>query len=224
MWWAVDWFCNVGEKCGVRSTLCFMTSWRFPLPCSLLETQGHSLILFFYYLRCPSYGQKTKRNTSVMQSGSKATSLVRKIAFTVQWLFFIFICILNRINSTNLNDDWRWLYSVLQYDGVCIFGVHALYICIHLVCLFMWGLQCSNITQWQNYYVGDLVLGKQEITAQKKKKRRKENIVCTYSKWQERRKQSSFIVSGQFGQDSFQNGDKLQTKNTAIIFNNWKRV
>lgn len=58
---------------------------------------------------------------------------------------------------------------MLQYDGICILGVHVPYICIHLVCLFMWGLQCSNITQWQNYYVGDLVLGKQEITGQEKK-------------------------------------------------------
>ena len=38
-------------------------------------------------------------------------------------IFFIFIRILNRINSTNLNDDWRWLYSVLHYNGLCILGV-----------------------------------------------------------------------------------------------------
>lgn len=53
---------------------------------------------------------------------------------------------------------------------------------------------------------------------QGKKKKRKENIVCTYSKWQERRKQSSFIVSRQFGQDSFQNGDKLWRQKTLQLF------
>lgn len=133
-------------------------------------------------------------------------------------IFFIFIRILNRINSTNLNDDWRWLYSVLHYNGLCILGVQVPYICIQVVCLFTWGLQCSNITEWQNYYVADLVLGEQETTTQEKKKRRKENIVCTYSKRQERRKQSSFIVSRQFGQDSFQNGDKLRRQKILQLF------
>jgi len=82
----------------------------------------------------------------------------------------------------------------------------------------MWGLQCSNITEWRHYYAAGLVLGEQEITARGKKKRRKANIVCTYSKWQERRKQSSFIVSRQFGQDSFQNGDKLQRQKILQLF------
>jgi len=58
-----------------------------------------------------------------MQGGNEATSLVREIACTTQQFFYSFTCILNRINSTNLNGDWRWLYSVLQYDGLCILGV-----------------------------------------------------------------------------------------------------
>lgn len=132
-----------------------------------------------------------------MQSDSKATSLARKIAFTAQWFFFTFICILSRINSTNLNDDWRWLYSVLQYDGICFLGVHALYICIHLVWLFMWGLQCSNITQWQNNYVGDLVLGKQEITAHEKKneERRILSVLTVNDRKEENKVPSSYLDS-----------------------------
>lgn len=51
-WWAVDWFCNVREKCGVRSTLCCVTSWHFSLPCSLLETQRHSLDLPSFVFCC----------------------------------------------------------------------------------------------------------------------------------------------------------------------------
>lgn len=54
-------------------------------------------------------------------------------------IFFIFVHILNRMNSTSLNDDWRRFYSVLQYDGLYFLGVYVLYICIQVVCLFMWG-------------------------------------------------------------------------------------
>lgn len=132
------------------------------------------------------------------------------------------MCFLNRMNSTNLNDNWSlslhiattWWPMLLRYPST-----------EHNVCLLMWEFQCPNIAEWHNYYVADLVLGEQEITAQEKKQQRKEDIVCTYSKWQERRKQSSFIISRQFGQDSFQNGDELRTqKNTVIIFNNWTKV
>ena len=38
----------------------------------------------------------------------------------------------------------------------------------HDVCLLMWEFQCPNITESHNYYVVDLVLGEQEVTAQEK--------------------------------------------------------
>lgn len=104
---------------------------------------------------------------------------------------------------------------------LCILDVYVLYFCIQVVCCLSIHV---GVTVIKHHRMEEL-LGSWSspgraggYNSEKKKKRRKETIVCTYSKWQEWRKQSSFIVSRQFGQDSFQNGDKLQRQKILQLF------
>lgn len=179
----------------------------FPLPCSLLETHSPCSLLetlprsplfccLLFNGHC--YGQKTERNTPAMWSDNEANCMYSAM------LFFIFICILYRINFTKLKDGWRWLFSV--HPGcLCTVYLHTGFLSIHV-----------GVTVIKHHRMEEL-LGSWSSpgraggynSEKKLKKKKKGNIVCTYSKWQEWRKQSPFIISRQFGQDSFQNGDKL---------------
>lgn len=66
----------------------------------------------------------------------------------------------------------------------------------HNVCVLMWEFQCPNIAEWHNYYVADLVLGEQEITAQEKEQERKILSVLTVNDRKEENKvPSSYLDS-----------------------------
>lgn len=152
----------------------------FPPPCSLLETQRHSLGLpyfVFYFLRWSLlWPEEWKEHTCHARwQWSNFFSWANCV-----YSAMIFFHLRMHPQQNKLHQPEWWLEIALHCATIrwpmhlgCLGTVY-----LHTGCVFTWGLECSNITEWQDYYAADLALGEQEITTQGKKKKKRK--YCLY--------------------------------------------